>query len=256
MRDIFEDLIGQDPLDPSEAARRNMRPQLRKRFYESATAGEGVDSFPVLLDGRAVKTPSGNPLAAPTRDLAQAIAAEWQAQGERIDPAAMPLTRLANSIIDGVVAAPQPVADEIAKYLGSDLLCYRAGTPDGLVARQAKHWDPVLDWAREAHGARFVLSEGVVFVTQPEHAVSAARAQIPADPWRLGAASLITTLTGSALLALAVCHGRLDVDAAWGAANVDEDWNMDRWGRDELALERRAVRFADLQAAGTVLALT
>jgi len=131
--------IGTTPICPSDAAanpmesaRRNMRPTVRKRFYENATVGE-VTPFPILLDGRAVKTPAGGALAAATRDLAQAIAAEWNAQGESIDPATMPLTRLANSIIDGVSADPQPVADEIAKYLGSDLVCYRAGSPEGLV---------------------------------------------------------------------------------------------------------------------------
>ena len=136
------------------------------------------------------------------------------------------------------------------------MLCYRADTPDGLVRRQTQHWDPILDWARTAHGARFVLSEGIVFVTQPEGAIAAARAAIPADPWRLGAAHVVTTLTGSALIALALCAGRIDVDAAWAASNVDEDWNMQLWGRDEMALVARAARFADLQAAGTVLALT
>ncbi len=254
MRDILDDLFGREPLDPTEAARRNMRPQLRKRFYSQATVGEGAP-FPVLLDGRPVKTPAKNLLAAPVRALAQAIAAEWDAQDARIDPAVMPLTRLANSILDGVAAAPAPVADEIAKYLGSDLLCYRAGTPEGLVAAQARHWDPILAWAREALGARFVLGEGVMFVAQPEHAVAAARAALPADPWRLGAAHVITTLTGSALIALAVAQARLDAEQAWDAANVDEDWNMHLWGRDELALQRRAARFAEMQAAATVLAL-
>ena len=254
MRDILEDLFGNDPLDPNEAARRNMRPQLRQRFYRAATVGEGAP-FAVLLDGRAVKTPAKNALAAPARALAQAIAAEWDAQTERIDPAVMPLTRLANTVIDGVASAPEPVADEIAKYLGSDLLCYRAGTPDGLVAAQARHWDPILAWARDALGARFVLSEGVMFVAQPEHAVAAARAALPADPWRLGAAHVITTLTGSALIALAVAQGKLDVEQAWDAANVDDDWNMHLWGRDELALQRRAVRLTEMQAAATVLAL-
>ena len=253
MRDILEDLIPNEPLDPTEAARRNMRPQLRKRFYTRAHVAEAAP-FSVLLDGRAVKTPAGNALAAPTRALAEAIAAEWDAQGERVDPATMPLTRLANSIIDGVAEAPAPVADEVAKYLGSDLLCYRAGTPDGLVRRQGEHWDPVLGWARDTLGARFVLGEGVMFVTQPDHAVTAARAHIPADPWRLGAVHAITTLTGSALLALGVAHGALDIDAAWAAAHVDEDWNMAQWGRDEIALARRAARFAEVQAAGTVLA--
>src|SRR4051794_31094995 len=185
MRDLLEDVFGKEPLDPIEAARRNMRPNLRKRFYQNAAAGEGVP-YPVLLDARAVKTPAGATLATPTRPPAEAIAAEWAAQGERIETATMPLTRLAHNIIDGGAPDPQPIADEIAKYLGSDLVCYRADAPEGLVAKQAQHWDPVLAWARDAHGARFVLSEGVVFVAQPERAVGAVRAAIPTDPWRLG----------------------------------------------------------------------
>jgi chaperone required for assembly of F1-ATPase len=255
MRDILEDLMANQPLDPVEAARRNMRPNLRKRFYETATAGEGPPS-PVLLDGRAVKTPAGAPLVAPVSQLAQAIAAEWQAQGERIDPATMPLTRLANTIIDGVAAKPEPIADEIAQYLGSDLVCYRAATPEGLVALQSRHWDPVLAWAREAHDARFVLSEGVMFVAQPDHAIAAVRATIPSDPWRLGATHVVTTLTGSALIALALAAGRMSADDAWAAAHIDEDWNLDFWGRDELAMQRREARFSDMRAAATVLSFT
>jgi chaperone required for assembly of F1-ATPase len=254
MRELLEDLFGNEPIDPVEAARRNMRPNLRKRFYQAVTVGEGTP-YPILLDGRAVKTPAGGALAAPSSPLAQAIAAEWDAQGERIGPATMPLTRLANTIIDGVAPNPEPVRQEIAKYLGSDLVCYRAATPAGLVARQAQHWEPVLAWAHEAHGARFVLSEGVMFVAQPENAVAATRSAIPSDPWRLGAVSAITTLTGSALIALAVAAKQLGVDEAWAAAHVDEDWNMDFWGRDELAMQRRAARFAEMRAAGTVLRL-
>jgi chaperone required for assembly of F1-ATPase len=255
MRELFEDVFGNDPLDPMESARRNMRPNLRKRVYERATVSDDAP-FALLLDGRGVKTPAGGTLAAPTRALGEAIAAEWNSQGERIDPATMPLTKLANTIIDGVAPNPEPVVEEVAKYLGSDLVCYRADAPDGLVASQAQHWDPVLAWARDTHGARFMLSEGVMFVAQPEAAVAAVRAAIPSDPWRLGAVHLITTLTGSALIALAVAGGELSVDDAWAAAHVDEDWNMKLWGRDELALERRASRFADMQAAGTVLSLT
>jgi chaperone required for assembly of F1-ATPase len=254
MRDILEDIAGSDPLDPTESARRNMRPQLRKRFYQRAHVGDAAP-FAVLLDNRPVRTPAGNALALPSRALGEAVAAEWDAQQERIDPAVMPLTRLVNAIIDGVATAPAPVADEVAKYLGSDLLCYRADTPAGLVARQAQHWDPILDWAREALGARFVLAEGVMFAAQPDHAIAAASAAIPSDPWRLGAVNVITTLTGSALIALALAQGRLSVDDAWAAAHVDEDWNMSQWGRDELALDRRATRFAEMQAAGTVLQL-
>jgi len=254
MRDILEDIAGSDPLDPTESARRNMRPQLRRRFYQRAHVGDAAP-FAVLLDNRPVRTPAGNALALPSRALGEAVAAEWDAQQERIDPAVMPLTRLVNAIIDGVATAPAPVAEEVAKYLGSDLLCYRADTPAGLVARQAQHWDPILDWAREALGARFVLAEGVMFAAQPDHAILAASAAIPSDPWRLGAVNVITTLTGSALLALALSQGRLSVDDAWTAAHVDEDWNMSQWGRDEVALARRATRFAEMQAAGTVLQL-
>jgi len=253
MRDILEDLFN-EVVDPTESARRNMRPQLRKRFYQRAHVGDAAP-FAILLDDRPVRTPAGNALALPSRALGEAVAAEWDAQQERIDPAVMPLTRLVNSVIDGVAMAPAPVAEEVVRYLGSDLVCYRADTPAGLVARQARHWDPILGWARDTLGARFVLAEGVMFAAQPDHAIVAASAAIPSDPWRLGAVNVITTLTGSALLALALSQGRLTVDDAWTAAHVDEDWNMSQWGRDELALDRRAKRFAEMQAAGTVLLL-
>jgi chaperone required for assembly of F1-ATPase len=253
MRDIFDEIFAHQPLDPMEAARRAVRPQLRRRFYDHAVVGEGIDTHPILLDGRPVRTPARNALAAPSRALAEAIAAEWEAQKDHIDPARMPLTRLANTIIDGVVTAPARVADEVDKYLGSDLLLYRAEQPEGLVRRETLHWDPVLAWARDALGARFMLRQGVVFVQQPEQALAAAHTAIPADPWRLGAVHAITTLTGSALLALAVLRSRLSVEAAWTAAHVDEDWQMEQWGKDTLALERRAFRFAEMQAAVTVL---
>jgi chaperone required for assembly of F1-ATPase len=192
------------------------------------------------------------------RALAEALAAEWDAQRDKVDPAAMPLTRLANSIIDGVAPRPAPVAAEIEQYLGSDLLLYRAAEPAGLVEAQRSHWDPMLDWARDSLGARFVLAEGIVHVAQPEAAVAAGAAAIPkgadiVEAWRLGALSVVTTLTGSALLALALAAGRLSVDDAWAATHVDEDWNMSFWGRDELALQRRSYRFAEMQAAATVL---
>ena len=253
MRDLFEEIFAHQPLDPTEAARRGMRPHLRRRFYARAEVAEGEGGFAVLLDGRPVKTPARRTLAAPTRGLAEALAAEWEAQRDVVDPAKMPLTRLANSIIDGVADAPAAVAAEAEKYLASDLVCYRAEGPDGLVARQAGAWDPVIAWAREALGARFVVAAGMVFVVQPDAALAAARAALPRDPWRLGAFHAVTTLTGSALIALAVLNGRLGVEEAWRAAHVDEDWNMDFWGRDELALERRAARYAEMQAACLVL---
>ena len=255
MRDIFEDLFKNEPLDPTEAARRAMRPQLRRRFYKDVTVAHGEGGFALALDGRPVKTPARRTLAAPSQALAEALADEWRAQAEQVDPAAMPLTRLANSIIDGVADTPAPVVAETAKYLASDLLFYRASTPDRLVARQQAAWDPLITWAHEVLGARFVVGEGLVYVAQPDAALAAARAAIPDEPWRLGAVNSITTLTGSALLALAVLRGRLSVEDAWAAAHVDEDWNMEAWGRDELALERRAFRFAEMRAAGKVVEL-
>jgi chaperone required for assembly of F1-ATPase len=256
MRDIFEDIFKGNPLDPMEAARRNVRPALRKRFYKTAAVVQDGDWFVVALDGKPVRTPARRPLAAPTRELAQAIADEWQAQTDVIDPAHMPLTRLANSIIDGVADKPDEVREEIVKYLGSDLLFYRADGPEGLIERQTAAWDPIVRWAAEKLGARFIMVEGVVFAAQPEEAVAAAAHAIPADAWKLGAAHSVMTLTGSALLALALVQGAIDVEDAWKAAHVDEDWQMQQWGRDALAVERRAHREAEMKAAATVMRLT
>jgi chaperone required for assembly of F1-ATPase len=253
MRDLFEEIHSSEPLDPGEAARRNMR-ALRRRFYRDTQVRQDAAGAAVTLDGRPIRTPARRMLAAPGVAVAEAIAAEWRRQGEFIDPAAMPLTRLANTIIDGVVDRPDEVAGEVAKYLDSDLVCYRAASPEGLSARQAAHWDPVIAWARDALGAGFVVRQGVVHVAQPDAAIAAASAAIPRNAWRLGAVHSITTLTGSALIALAVARGALTVEAAWAAAQVDEDWNMEFWGRDELALKRHTYRFAEMMAAAQVLA--
>lgn len=255
MRDMFEDIFKNDPLDPMEAARRNVQPILRKRFYKEATVAPNGDNFEIWLDGRPVRTPARRPLAAPSRDLAQAIADEWQEQAEVINPANMPLTRLSNSIIDGVADNPAPVAAEIVKYLGSDLLFYRADGPEKLTELQAQAWDPVVEWAAQVLGARFILVEGVVFAAQPEEAVAAAANAIPTGIWRLGAVHSVTTLTGSALLALALAKGAITAETAWSAAHVDEDWQMAQWGRDSLAMERRAYRHAEMASAAKILAL-
>jgi chaperone required for assembly of F1-ATPase len=254
MRELFE---GSEPADhnadPIAAARRNTRPALRERFYDHAGTESGPGGHAVRLDGKPVQTPARRPLAAPSLALGQALAAEWEAQADKIDPAKMPLTRLVNSIIDGVADMPGPVKAEIEKYLASDLLFYRAASPQSLRERQAEYWDRVLRWAKDALGADFKTGEGVVHIAQPQAVLKAAAAAIPDDPWRLGALHVITTLTGSALLALAVLRGELSVDDAWRAAHVDEDWNMEQWGRDELALERRAFRRAEFEAAAKVL---
>jgi chaperone required for assembly of F1-ATPase len=252
MRDLFAFRESEDPI---EAARRSVRPSLRHRFYERVATAAIPEGFAIELDGKPIRTPARRVLVAPMLGLAQAIAVEWERQSDIIDPAMMPLTRLANAIIDGVANSAPEVAAEIEKYLASDLLFYRAATPLEVRSRQSRHWDPVLAWARETLGADFILGEGVVHVSQPATALAAGSAAIARDPWRLGAIHAVTTLTGSALLALALSRGRLSADEIWQAAHVDEDWNMEKWGRDEMALERRAFRFAELQAAATILYL-
>lgn len=255
---LFDDWFakGMDPAayDPVAAARQGMATPLPGRFYKEVGASPVEGGFALTLDGRTAKTPGRKPLVLPTRALAQLVAAEWAAQGEKIDPKTMPMTRLANAIVDGVAPDPAPTAAEIVKFAGSDLLCYRAGEPDGLVARQAEAWDPILAWAREAIGARFVLSEGVMFVEQPERALAAVAEALPRDGWRIGAMSVVTTLTGSALLALALARGAADRDAVWAAAHVDEVFQEALWGADEEALARRAARRLEFDAAAAMLA--
>jgi chaperone required for assembly of F1-ATPase len=253
MRELFDEVAGKSPLDPEEAVRRTTRGPQRKRFYDKASAVESPDGFAITLDGKPVRTPSGRPLAAPTREIADAIAGEWDAQQEIIDPLSMPLTRLANSVVDAVVDRVAAVADDVAKYFQSDLLFYRAGHPEALVAREAALWDPVVFWAADTLGAHFILAEGIVHVRQPDSAVAAARSALPDDPWSIAAVHVITTLTGSALLALALLRGAIDQDQVWAAAHVDEDWNIDQWGVDEEVAVRRAARRVDFEAAASIL---
>jgi chaperone required for assembly of F1-ATPase len=241
---------------PMQSAQRRMRPDLPKRFYTSAEAGTHEDGFTVLLDGRPVRTPAKNLLAVPSERLALALAEEWNAQVDIIDPSQMPVTRLVNSAVDGVAREADAVRAEIVKYAGSDLLCYRAEGPERLVDRQRAAWDPVLDWAGQKLGARFKLAEGVVFVEQPPQSLQAVAVPLEGiDIFRLAAVSAVTTLTGSAILALALLEGHLSADAVWAAAHVDEDWNAELWGEDEEAAERRARRFTEMSAAARVIDL-
>jgi chaperone required for assembly of F1-ATPase len=253
MRELFDETSGKSPLDPEETVRRTTRGPRRKRFYASAGVVESPSGFAITLDDKPIRTPSGRQVVAPVRQIAEAIAAEWDAQQEIIDPVTMPLTRFANSVVDAVTDRVDAVTDDVAKYLGSDLLFYRASHPEALVARQAEHWDPLLFWAADALGAHFILAEGIVHVRQPDSAIQAARAALPDDPWSIAALHVITTLTGSALLALALLRGVLDSDQIWAAAHVDEDWNVEKWGMDEEVAARRAARLVDFNAAARIL---
>src|SRR3984893_15851655 len=253
MRELFDEAAGKWPLDPEEAVRRTMRTPRRKRFYTRPGVTETTAGFAITLDDKPIRTPSGRQMLAPTRPIADAIAAEWEAQQEDIDPLTMPLTRFANSVADAVVDRVDVVIEDVAKYFQSDLLFYRAGHPEALVAREAQHWDPVLFWAADVLGAHFILAEGVMHVRQPDAGVQAARGAFPVDPWSIAALPVVTTLTGSALLALALTHGVLDPEQVWAAAHVDEDWNAEKWGVDEEVAARRAARLVDFRAAAFIL---
>jgi chaperone required for assembly of F1-ATPase len=226
-----------------------------KRFYETADFKEVDDGYRIVLDGKPVRTPARNPLALRTRALAEAVAAEWQAQGKEIDPDTMPLTRLANTALDGVASDMQAVAEDVLRYAGTDLLCYRAGGPERLVARQSEMWDPLIDWAASSLGARFVLAEGVMHVPQPREAIAAFGVHVAGftDPLALAALHVATSLSGSALIAMAVAKGEISAEEAWAAAHVDEDWNEELWGEDYEATKRRRLRFRDFAAAAFVL---
>ncbi|MCO5163736.1 MAG: ATPase [Mesorhizobium sp.] len=258
MRDILEDLeagrLLSDP-DPIRRAQIQSKMPLPKRFYDQVSVGEREGGYAVLLDGKPVRTPGRALLILPTEEVARLVADEFAAQESEIDPVKMPVTRIANSAVDGVAKEPQAVAEDIVKYAGTDLLLYRADSPQALVERQAAAWDPVLDWARREIGARFILAEGVMHVAQPAGSIEAVRRHVASrgEPLRFAAMHVMTTLTGSALLALAVDAGALGADAAWNAAHVDEDWNIEQWGTDAEAQARRAFRKADMLAAARVI---
>ncbi len=249
------------PIDPIAMARRDLTKTLPRRFYQEVGVAEAEGAFGPRLDGRAVRTPAKQALAVPTRALADAIAVEWREQGALIDPDTMPLTRLANSAIDGVAFHKEPTAAAIVKFAETDLVCYRASDPAQLVAEQAAAWDPVLAFARERFDARFVPVQGIIYVEQPESACAAVRdavASVAAGPGgtlRIAALSTMTTLTGSVLIALAVAFDAMDVETAWAAAHVDEDYQMRAWGTDAEAVQRRERRWRDMAAAARLYAL-
>ncbi len=258
MRDLLSDLEAGNHLsdpDPVKRAQNQMKTPLAKRFYDKVDVREQPEGYAVHLDGKPVRTPGKAMLLLPTEGAAKLVADEFSAQGENIDLVTMPVMRLANTAIDGVATDTQAVLEDILRFSSSDLLCYRADAPERLVERQSEAWDPVLDWARSRLGARFFLAEGVMHVEQPRETIAAIGVHLRQreQPMKLAALHVMTSITGSALLALAVEAGELDVEAAWLAAHVDEDWNAEQWGEDFEAAARRAARKRDFTAAADLL---
>ena len=254
--------LDQDRIAAALAAQQGRTQPLAKRFFTAATVETRDGGYAVLLDGRPARTPARRELKLPGEAAAAAVADEWNKLGEVVDPAEMPLTRIVNSSIDGVADQFDAVFDEVAGYAASDLLVYRAAEPARLVEAQSAAWDPVLDLFRSEHGARFILAQGVMHVAQPpatlsliRQALAEAVGQGAPAPFRLACLNLMTTLTGSALLALAVAQGRISAQAAWAAAHVDEQFQESQWGQDAEALARRHHRWRDMQAAATMIGL-
>ncbi len=248
--------LSEERISAAFAAQRNAGPARMKRFFETAHVVEQGGSYAILLDERPAKTPARRALALSTCAAAQAVAAEWNAVRDIIDPIKMPLTRIANVAIDGVAEHMDAVSEEGVSYAGADLILYRASEPEQLVVAQARAWDPILAWVKEQYGARFILAEGVMHVAQPPGTLSRVKQALtdavgggPGAPFRLTAFNVMTTLTGSALLALAVMRTRLTAEEAWSAAHVDEEFQESRWGQDAEALDRRVKRWQEMQAA-------
>lgn len=261
MREILSDLGSEnyvsDP-NPMKRAQIQMRTPLPKRFYTDVAVVQGEGAWHVHLDGKPVKTPARSALCLPSENAARLVAAEFAAQDKEINPALMPATRLANTAIDGVAKEMEAVQEDVIRFAANDMLCYRAETPDALVARQADIWDRYLDWARARYGARLYLAEGVMHVTQPREAIALIGAAVKqiADPLQLACLHTMTTLTGSAILALAVNEGEAGAEEVWVSAHLEEDWTIEHWGEDREAASRRAARWQDMKAAADMLKAT
>ena len=228
-------------------ARNQFVKTLPKRFYKQVAVGQDMT---ILLDGRPVVTPMKSKLVLPNQQLADAITAEWQAQAEVINPHSMPLTKLANTAQDRTGEHAEAIRADIVSYAGNDLVCYRAEQPAELVTRQSLVLDPVLDWAERELGARLLTTNGLQHVNQPPAALACLRPRLAGlGPHVLVALHAMTTLSGSAILALMVQDGAMSAQAAWEAASIEEAWQAEHWGRDEEAEARQQSRRSEFLAA-------
>lgn len=227
-----------------------------KRFYKEVRLAEAEGGWSIALDGRPVRTPARALLVLPTPTLAEAVAEEWRGQGDTIDPASMAMTGLANAAIDHVATDPAAFASTIARYAQSDLLCYRADGPDALVARQAAAWDPLLEWARARYDVAFAVTQGIIPVPQPEETLLRLDSAVQAlDPFTMAGLSTLVTVSGSLICGLAIVEGGHDPEGIWRSAELDEVWQVERWGEDAEAAARSARRHADFASAAAFCTL-
>lgn len=227
-----------------------------RRVYKNVSVAGGAGAYEVRLDDRPLRTPARRPLHLPTAGLARAIAEEWDAQGETVVPARMPMMQLAATAIDRVLPDPAAMADAAARYAESDLLCYRADAPAELVHRQHGAWQPLLDWMALDHDAVLKVVHGIMPVAQPPAALAAVRAAVGRlDPWRLTALSVAGSAAGSLVLGLALVTGRIDAEAAWSLSQLDETFQIEQWGEDAEAAERRAALREEFRSVERFLSL-
>lgn len=226
-----------------------------KRFWTDVSVVEQEGGFAVQLDTRPVKTPAKAPLVVPSREMGHAIAEEWRAVDEVIDPTVMPYTRSANAAIDKVSVQFGEVAEMLAAYGGSDLLCYRAESPAELVDRQSQNWDPLLLWAEETYGGKLVPTQGIMPISQDEMALKSLTLPLfSATAFELAAFHDLIAMSGSLVLALAVTQRRLSADEAWKISRLDETWQEEQWGVDDDAVQVAEIkRTAFMHAAGFYL---
>ena len=227
-----------------------------KRFWSQATVEQGEQGFAILLDGRSVKTPAKSNLIVPTEKMARAIAAEWDAQIEEVQPHTMPITRAANSAIDKVRVQFDEVTDLILAYGEADLLYYRADAPAQLVERQNEQWNPLVDWAKSRYGVTPVIGQGVMFVAQePDILIKFAPVVKNMSEFQVAAFHDLVGISGSLILGLAVFDGFVSAETAWNLSRLDEDWQIEQWGQDDEAKEVAGQKYASMVNADTFLQL-
>ncbi len=241
---------------PKFMSKADMEKKLMRRFYKDAGIKKAEDGFLIQLDGKTIKTPVKNQLIVQTEPLALAIAEEWEEQKDHIDPESMLLTKLANTAIDRVDGREETIIQEIAAYISSDLLCYRSENPQELFKQQCEAWDPVLAMFDDQFEIKLETVSGIIHVTQPERSIDNAKEHLEAfDIYELSALHNMTSMLGSAVLAIAHAKELMDLENLWKLAHIDEDWQISHWGHDEEAMARRSARYREMRTTSKFIEL-